>query len=100
MDGGTLEQRLFPPCLTCDTVALMTRISLRDLRNHGGDVVDRAGGGEEITITRSGRPVAALRPLPDPPLRAEILLRHWRRLPPVDAAALRTDLDRVLDARL
>jgi prevent-host-death family protein len=78
----------------------MTRISIRDLRNHGGDVVDRATGGEAITITRSGRPVAELRPLPDPPLRVEVLLRRWRRLPPVDAAALRTDLDRVLDARL
>jgi prevent-host-death family protein len=78
----------------------MTRISIRDLRNHGGDVVDRATGGEAITITRSGRPVAELRPLSDPPLGVEVLLRRWRRLPPVDAAALRTDLDRVLDARL
>ena len=78
----------------------MTRVSLRDLRNHGGDVVDRAAGGEEITITRSGRPVAELRPLPEPPLGAEILLRRWRRLPPVDAATLRTDLERVLDGRL
>jgi prevent-host-death family protein len=80
--------------------ALMTSVSLRDLRNHADDVVDRAAGGEEITITRSGRPVAELRPLPDPPLRAEVLLRRWRRLPLVDAGALRSDLGRVLDARL
>jgi prevent-host-death family protein len=78
----------------------MTSVSLRDLRNHGGDVVDRVAGGEQITITRSGRPVAELRPLPDRPLGVEVLLRRWRRLPPLDAAALRTDLDRVLDARL
>jgi prevent-host-death family protein len=78
----------------------MARVSLRDLRNHGGDVVSRAARGEEITITRSGRPVAELRPLPDPPLGVDLLLRRWRRLPPVDAATLRSDLDRVLDARL
>jgi prevent-host-death family protein len=78
----------------------MTSVSLRDLRNHGGDVVHRAAGGEKITITRSGRPVAELRPLPDPPVGVAVLLRRWRRLPPVDAAALRLDLDRVLDARL
>jgi prevent-host-death family protein len=78
----------------------MTRVSVRELRNHGGDIVDRAAGGEEITITRSGRPVAELRPLPDPPLGVEVLLRRWRRLPPVDAAGLLTDLDRVLDGRL
>jgi antitoxin (DNA-binding transcriptional repressor) of toxin-antitoxin stability system len=78
----------------------MTRVSVRELRNHGGDIVDRAAGGEVITITRSGRPVAELRRLPDPPLGVEVLLRRWRRLSPVDAAGLRTDLDRVLDGRL
>ncbi|MHB1539542.1 MAG: type II toxin-antitoxin system Phd/YefM family antitoxin [Solirubrobacteraceae bacterium] len=31
---------------------------MRDLRNRGGEVVDRAAGGERITVTRSGEPVA------------------------------------------
>lgn len=78
----------------------MSEVSIRDLRNHGGDIVERAAGGEEITITRSGRPVAQLTALPKPALTAELLLERWRRLPRVDAEALRADVDAVLDQRL
>jgi antitoxin (DNA-binding transcriptional repressor) of toxin-antitoxin stability system len=78
----------------------MAQVSIRDLRNHGGEVVDRATRGETITITRSGRAVAELRALPHPPLSAEALLGRWRRLPPVDPVALRADVDRLLDASL
>jgi prevent-host-death family protein len=35
----------------------------KDLRNNISDVLRRAEGGEEITITVSGRPVAQLGPL-------------------------------------
>jgi antitoxin (DNA-binding transcriptional repressor) of toxin-antitoxin stability system len=77
----------------------MTDVSIRDLRNHGGEVVDRAARGEQITITRSGRPVAELRALRTP-LSAESLLNRWRHLPAVDPSALRRDIDRVLDPRL
>jgi prevent-host-death family protein len=77
----------------------MTDVSIRDLRNHGGEVVDRAARGEQITITRSGRPVAELRAVRTP-LSAESLLNRWRRLPAVDPGALRGDIDRVLDTRL
>jgi prevent-host-death family protein len=75
-------------------------ISIRDLRNHGGEVVDRAARGEPITITRSGRAVAELRAVSSPPLAAETLLSRWRRLPPVDPAAIRADVDRWLDSSL
>ncbi|MHB1469709.1 MAG: type II toxin-antitoxin system Phd/YefM family antitoxin, partial [Solirubrobacteraceae bacterium] len=34
----------------------MSDVSIRDLRNHGGEVVDRAASGERITITRAGEP--------------------------------------------
>ncbi|MDQ4040217.1 MAG: type II toxin-antitoxin system prevent-host-death family antitoxin [Actinomycetota bacterium] len=78
----------------------MARVSIRDLRNHGGDVVDRAARGEQITITRAGRPVAELRPTSPSPLSAEVLLERWRRLPAVDPQALRADVDRLLDSRL
>ena len=77
----------------------MANVTIRELRNQGGAVVDRAARGEAITITRSGKPVAELRPLA-PPLSAEALLGRWRRLPAVDPNALRADLDRVLDSRL
>jgi len=75
----------------------MTDVSIRDLRNQGGDVVDRAGRGEPITITRAGKPVAELRPVPRPRLSAEALLARWRQLPPVDPTALRADIDKLLD---
>lgn len=78
----------------------MARVTIRDLRNHGGEVVDRAARGEQITITRSGRAVAELRPLSRPPLTAEGLLSRWNRLPHVDPALLRKDIDRLIDARL
>ncbi len=78
----------------------MAEVSIRDLRNHGGDVVDRAAAGELITITRAGRAVAELRALSGAPLSAASLLDRWRALPPVDPAALRADVDRLLDTAL
>jgi prevent-host-death family protein len=87
------------PCITGDTVVAMPRVTIRELRNQGGDVVDRALRGEQITITRSGTPVAELLPL-RPPLSAEALLSRWNRLPGVDPVALRADVDRLLDPRL
>ena len=78
----------------------MGQVSIRELRNHGGDVVDRATGGEEIVITRAGRPVAELRPTGPPALSASTLLSRWARLPQVDPAALRADVDDLLDPRL
>jgi prevent-host-death family protein len=78
----------------------MTEVSIRELRNHGGDVVDRVARGEAITITRAGKAVAQLHPVSSSPLPAGVLLERWRRLPPVDPARLRADIDETLDARI
>ena len=78
----------------------MSEVSIRDLRNHGGEVVDRVQAGEALTVTRSGRPVAALRPLRKPGIAAETLLARWSHLPRVDPLALRRDVDRVIDQTL
>lgn len=78
----------------------MAEVSIRDLRNHGGDVVDRAARGERITITRSGKAVAELRAIAPPALSAEALLSRWRLLPAVDPTMFREDVDRLLDASL
>jgi prevent-host-death family protein len=78
----------------------MTDVTIRELRNHGGDVVDRAARGEQITITRGGKPVAELRPVAPPVLPAHVLLARWRRLPAIDPDALRADIDAVLDPTL
>jgi prevent-host-death family protein len=78
----------------------METVTIRDLRNRGGEVVDRVAAGGRVTVTRDGRPVAELRPLRTRGLSAATLLEHWRRLPVVDAASLRENVDVVLDPRL
>jgi prevent-host-death family protein len=78
----------------------MAEVSIRDLRNRGGEVVDRAARGELITITRAGKRVAELRPLTRPGLSAEALVERWRHLPAVDLGALRREIDEVVDPGL
>ncbi len=78
----------------------MSEVSIRDLRNHGGDVVDRAAKGERLTITRSGKPVAELRPLERQPMSLEVILARRRHLPAVDPDQLRDDLDQIVDQTL
>ncbi len=75
----------------------MAEVTIRDLRNHGGKVVDRVAAGERLTVTRDGRPVAELRPLRATPMAADVLLRRWRRLPSMDVRTLHGDLDDAID---
>ena len=78
----------------------MADVSIRELRNRGGDVVERAAGGEEITITRSGKAVARLRPVGLPPLSLAVLVSRRRHLSAVDPDRLRRDIDGTLDPSL
>ena len=78
----------------------MERVSVRDLRNHGGDVLDRVVAGETLLVTRSGSPVAELRPLPRKPVTAEAVLERFSGLHPVDPEALRRDIDAIIDPTL
>jgi prevent-host-death family protein len=39
-------------------------VTVRDLRNKGGEVLDRVERGERVIVTRDGRAIAELRPLP------------------------------------
>ena len=78
----------------------MSEISIRELRNHGGEVVDRVALGEKMTVTRDGKPVALLQPLRRPPFSLGALLERWSKLPPMDPAALRRDVDSVIDQGL
>lgn len=79
---------------------MMANVTIRELRNKGGEVVERAARGEQITITRAGKPVASLRPLDMNALPADVLLARWRRLPSVDSVLLRADIDHILSAEL
>lgn len=78
----------------------MAVVNVRELRNHGGDVLDRVEAGETITIVRGGKPVAELSPLPRRGVDAATLLERWRHLPHVDPDAVRADIDAVIDPRL
>ncbi len=76
----------------------MNQVSVRDLRNHGGEVLDRVLAGETLTVVKSGTPVAELRPLRSKPLTASVLIERWSRLPAIDVVALRSDIDNILDS--
>ena len=78
----------------------MSEVSVRDLRNYGGQILNRVEGGETMTITRDGSPVALLTPFPQPRLSAVALLESWKNIPRIDADSLRRDLDQVLDSAL
>lgn len=73
---------------------------MRELRNHGGEVLDRVATGEAVVVTRDGTAVAELRPLPRPSISAVELVARRRALPRIDLASLRADLDAVLDPSL
>lgn len=77
----------------------MSQVSIRELRNQGGEIIDRAAKGERITITRDGKPVAELSPLREE-LTTEALLERWRHLPSIDYEQFRADVDEVMGERL
>ena len=87
-------------CITGDTLRGMADVSIRELRNHGGEVVDRVARGERVTVTRRGKQVAELRPLRSSAVPIAELVRRRAHLPLVDPAVLRCDLDSVIDSSL
>ena len=78
----------------------MDEVSIRELRNHGGEVVDRVSKGERLIVTRSGKPVAEITPLRMSPMSLGVLLERRRHLPDIDPDALRADLDELIDPSL
>ena len=78
----------------------MSSVNVRDLRNHGGNVLDRVTAGETVTIVRSGLAVAELRPLPRRAMSAGELVARRRLIAAVDPKRLRDDLDAVVDPGL
>ena len=78
----------------------MEKVSVRELRNEGGRVLERVARGQSLMVTMDGRPVAELRPLPAPRRSASELVRRRRELPRVDSKRLRVDLDRLLEGSL
>ncbi|MGV0783192.1 type II toxin-antitoxin system Phd/YefM family antitoxin [Mycolicibacterium sp. XJ775] len=75
-------------------------VTVRDLRNHGGEVLRRVERGERIVVTRDGTAVAELSPLPRRSVSPTELIRRRRNLPLVDVETLRSDVDSVMDPAL
>lgn len=75
----------------------MAEASIRELRNHGGEVIDRVAAGERVTITRDGKAVAELRPLPRRRVAAAALIERFKHLPAVDPERFRADVDSIVD---
>lgn len=78
----------------------MDRVTVRELRNHGGEVLDRIARGEVLVVTRDGAEVAELRPRAHRSPSPADLIERRRSLPLVDVERLRRDLDSLLDADL
>lgn len=73
---------------------------MRELRNQGGRVIDRVIAGEHVTITRDGEPVARLVPVQRKPLSAAAVVERFRKLPCIDPAQFRQDVDSMIDQSL
>jgi len=75
-------------------------VSVRELRNNGGAILDQVARGEAMVVTRDGTEVAELRPRRRPGLTAAELVGRRRALPRVDAVRLLRDIDDVVDQTL
>ncbi len=78
----------------------MAEVSIRELRNKGGEVVDRVARDGRLTVTRDGVPVAELSPARRPDPDSTSLLERWARLPPMDPERFREDVDSMVDQSL
>lgn len=78
----------------------METVTIRELRNKGGDVLNRVLRGESLEVTRDGVPVAQLTPIPHPTASTTELIARRRHLPSVDPSQLRADIDAVINPAL
>jgi antitoxin (DNA-binding transcriptional repressor) of toxin-antitoxin stability system len=72
-------------------------VTIRELRNRGGAVIDRLAPGEAVIVTRDGEPVAELRKLGRRPLTTDELKRRYKNMPRIDYAEMRAELDEIID---
>lgn len=56
-------------------------VSIAEAKAHLSELVTRAAAGEEVIISRNGKPLAKLVPLPQQKPRVPGIARHWQ-LPP------------------
>jgi prevent-host-death family protein len=76
---------------------MSTTISQRELRNDNADIMRRVEQGERFTVTRNGKPIAAVVPVESLPaetrrLTGREILAEWEALGPFDSAAWMRDI--------
>ncbi len=75
----------------------MTEVTVRDLRNKGGEILKQVEAGRSFVVTRDGDPVAELKPLGRNLLSREAIIERFKHVPTVDASRLRHDIDSFID---
>jgi prevent-host-death family protein len=76
----------------------MRTVSQRELRNDSGAILRAAEAGEIVVVTRNGIATAQLGPVePARAIAREVAIEGARRLPRVDAAQLRREVDALVD---
>lgn len=75
-------------------------VTIRDLRNRGGEILAEVARGEAMIVTRDGEPIAEIRPLPRRGVSTAELIARRRHLPDIDPDRLRADIDSILDQSL
>jgi prevent-host-death family protein len=76
----------------------MRTVSQRELRNDSGAILRAAEAGEIVVVTRNGIATAQLGPVePARAIAREVAIEGARRLPRVDAARLRREVDALVD---
>ncbi len=78
----------------------MQTIAQRELRNDNAAIMRRVEAGETFVVTRNGRPVAEIRPVPVGRQRfvsRERLMALSERSEPLDRSRFRADLDALAD---
>ncbi|MFT4214110.1 MAG: type II toxin-antitoxin system prevent-host-death family antitoxin [Microbacterium sp.] len=81
-------------------MAPVPTVTVRDVRNQGGRVLDEVARGSTYVVTRDGTPIAELRPIARRGLCAVELIARRRMLPDLDPEALRRDIDTIVDMTL
>ena len=75
----------------------MKEVTVRDLRNKGGEILKQVEAGRSFVVTRDGDPVAELKPLDRKTMSREAIVQRFKHVPMVDASRLRHDIDSFID---
>jgi antitoxin (DNA-binding transcriptional repressor) of toxin-antitoxin stability system len=87
---------LSPPSHQCYGKSMARELSQRELRNQSGEIMRALDEGERFVVTRNGAAVGELTPVGrHRRVSAAGLLDAFERVPPIDADALRADLDAI-----